>query len=79
MQYLLQYKAITCNIYKTCNIMLLEVILSISVYSSSGSILTMDTLLDRLRKNNPDDNARANRHAVTFLAHKEIIAALNDG
>ncbi len=40
----------------------------------------MDTLLDRLRKNNPDDNARANRHAVAFLAHKEeIIAALNDG
>ena len=60
--------------------MLLRVILGIPAYSSSWSILTMDTLLDRLRKNNPDDNARANRHAVAFLAHKEeIIAALNDG
>ena len=40
----------------------------------------MDTLLDRLRKNNPEDNVRANRHAVAFLAHKdEIAAALKEG
>ena len=40
----------------------------------------MDTLLDRLRKSHPSDNARANRHAVAFLAHKdEITAALNEG
>ncbi len=40
----------------------------------------MDTLLDRLRKNNPEENARANRHAVAFLAHKdEIAAALQEG
>ncbi len=40
----------------------------------------METLLDRLRKNNPEDNARANRHAVAFLAHRdEIVAALKEG
>jgi hypothetical protein len=40
----------------------------------------METLLDRLRKKHPKDDARKNRHAVNILAHKdEIIAALNDG
>jgi hypothetical protein len=40
----------------------------------------METLLDRLRKNNPGDNARKNRHAVAILAHRdEIVAALEDG
>jgi hypothetical protein len=40
----------------------------------------METLLDRLRKNNPEDNARKNRHAIAILAYRdEIIAALKDG
>jgi hypothetical protein len=40
----------------------------------------METLLDRLRKKHPKDDARKNRHAVNILAHKdEIVAALNDG